>query len=626
MILFSEHECGLRKCVSLDEKGFGIIEVMIAAAVGAVVMLSMSSMMTSVNHSIRGSRTLASRDQLLTRIGREAGNSDALKASLLFSTSAGFPGNAGGGTPTMFEKCVNGSPPNGCVAKDASNNPQSYGFTLTDSFSNPLAGPKDTTTSDANAAVYDLTGAPCPNRSLQAPNANCQILVTTAFTPKCSNGAATCAQASSITVTLTISQAPGITPPPGMGLLTLKDQSQSVTTGVPFPGTTLGAANYLAKWTSNTQLGVSSIFEDNVTGKLGIGTSTPATKLDIQETRNDTSGGNAYTLNLTQMVSPPVDNVPGSGPWFIPMFVNARSGGTNTNLRGINSILGQVNWNESSASPQSAYGVEGNVKNQSTATMLYTLGVSGSSVNTGSGTMNSAIGVQGQVVNFQNPGSINSANAGYFQVVNSGTGAINAAIGGFFQIGNSASTGPINTGYGVNIGNILATNKWSLYASDATAPSFFAGNVGIGTSSPSYNLHVVGTAGLSTGTAWTNASDIRLKDIRGDYDKGLAEILKLHTVKYNYKKNNALGLPSDFEKVGFIAQEVREVIPEAVSTRKDGYLELNVDPIHWAAINAIQELYRKIVTHGDQIQKLEQENAVMKVYLCSKDPAAPFCK
>ncbi|WP_374073545.1 tail fiber domain-containing protein [Bdellovibrio bacteriovorus] len=175
-----------------------------------------------------------------------------------------------------------------------------------------------------------------------------------------------------------------------------------------------------------------------------------------------------------------------------------------------------------------------------------------------------------------------------------------------------------------------------------------SGNVGIGTNSPSYTLHVVGTAGLSTGTAWTNASDARLKDIHGDYEYGLNEVLKLHTVRYNYKQGNALGLPSDFSKTGFIAQEVQKVIPDAVSTRKDGYLELNVDPIHWAVVNAIQDLYNKYVVpllENDkkqereiasvkaenilqfrEIQSLKQENKLLREYLCSKDPAATICK
>ena len=65
---------------------------------------------------------------------------------------------------------------------------------------------------------------------------------------------------------------------------------------------------------------------------------------------------------------------------------------------------------------------------------------------------------------------------------------------------------------------------------------------------------------------------------------------KLHTVRFHYKHDNALNLPSDEAYTGFIAQEVRELIPEAVSARADGYLELNVDPIHWATVNAVQQL------------------------------------
>ena len=143
------------------------------------------------------------------------------------------------------------------------------------------------------------------------------------------------------------------------------------------------------------------------------------------------------------------------------------------------------------------------------------------------------------------------------------------------------------TGFTVKVGDL--TDATELQAIRVLSN----GNVGIGTNGPTYKLHVIGTAGLSTGTAWTNASDLRLKDIHGDYEYGLDEVLKLHTVRYNYKKDNSLALPSDFSKIGFIAQEVQKVIPDAVTEREDGYLELNVDPIHWAVVNSIKDLYRQ---------------------------------
>ncbi len=172
--------------------------------------------------------------------------------------------------------------------------------------------------------------------------------------------------------------------------------------------------------------------------------------------------------------------------------------------------------------------------------------------------------------------------------------------------------GPIASRSGANNGLIfgdrtIAANQWQWYSQANTARLYRNfntaadvmvvaqnGNVGIGTTNPGHKLHVIGTAGLSTGTAWTNTSDIRLKDIHGPYAHGLNEILQLDTIRFSYKKNNPLGLPSDNEVIGFVAQDVQKVIPEAVQTREDGYLELNVDPIHWAVVNAVKELYSKL--------------------------------
>ena len=177
--------------------------------------------------------------------------------------------------------------------------------------------------------------------------------------------------------------------------------------------------------------------------------------------------------------------------------------------------------------------------------------------------------------------------------------------------------------------------------------------VEIGITSPSYTLHVVGTAGLSSGTSWTNASDIRLKDVEGDYEYGLAEVKKLHTIRFRYKKDNPLKLPYEQEHTGFIAQEVKELIPDAVITRADGYLELNVDPIHWATVNAVKELAEEndrlkaesaslkaqsaqlkaesaqLKARADQADaasaQLKADSAQLKASLCGKFPDLPVC-
>ncbi len=103
-------------------------------------------------------------------------------------------------------------------------------------------------------------------------------------------------------------------------------------------------------------------------------------------------------------------------------------------------------------------------------------------------------------------------------------------------------------------------------------------------------LHVNGSAGKPGGGSWSVASDARLKDVKHHFTRGLDAIAKLNPVYYSYKKDNPIDLPPDEEYIGLIAQEVQEVIPEAVGEYEDGYLSVNNDPIIWTMLNAIKEL------------------------------------
>ena len=67
-------------------------------------------------------------------------------------------------------------------------------------------------------------------------------------------------------------------------------------------------------------------------------------------------------------------------------------------------------------------------------------------------------------------------------------------------------------------------------------------------------------------------------------------MLALQPVRYEYTADNPLAIASGGEHVGFVAQAVREVIPEAVSDTASGYLQVNSDPILWAMLNAIKQL------------------------------------
>jgi Chaperone of endosialidase len=120
------------------------------------------------------------------------------------------------------------------------------------------------------------------------------------------------------------------------------------------------------------------------------------------------------------------------------------------------------------------------------------------------------------------------------------------------------------------------------------------GNVGIGNLNPSYKLDVTGQARF-TGNYTT--SDRRLKTNIADIGYGLGDVMKLHPVFFDWKKPVK---GEEGRRVGFIAQEVREVIPELVSIAPDAMqteaVEYgNVTPV---LVKAIQELK----TDNDDLQ------------------------
>jgi hypothetical protein len=134
-----------------------------------------------------------------------------------------------------------------------------------------------------------------------------------------------------------------------------------------------------------------------------------------------------------------------------------------------------------------------------------------------------------------------------------------------------------------------------------------AGNVGIGTTSPDQMLSVNGNASKSSGgTSWAVFSDERLKNIKGPFNPGLKVLLQLQPIRYEYKADNALGLPGGTAEVGFSAQAVQQVLPEAVSRNQQGYLQLQSDPILWTMLNAVKEQQKQIERLTARVRELEK--------------------
>ena len=139
-----------------------------------------------------------------------------------------------------------------------------------------------------------------------------------------------------------------------------------------------------------------------------------------------------------------------------------------------------------------------------------------------------------------------------------------------------------------------------------------AGRLGIGTTSPDSPLTVNGNASKPGGGSWNSFSDIRLKNVRGKFNTGLNAVMQLQPLRYEYRPNNSLGLPSKDEHIGFSAQEVQKVIPQAVTQSESGFLMVNNDPIIWTMLNAIKEQQKEIAELKAEVQKLRATRATSK--------------
>ena len=131
-----------------------------------------------------------------------------------------------------------------------------------------------------------------------------------------------------------------------------------------------------------------------------------------------------------------------------------------------------------------------------------------------------------------------------------------------------------------------------------------AGRVGIGTTAPDQLLSVNGDASKAGGGSWQTFSDERLKNIRGPFTSGLNAVMRLQPLRYQYRPNNAVGIPPSGEHIGLGAQAVQRVVPEAVTANANGYLMVNNDPIIFAMLNAIKEQQQEIVALKREVRRL----------------------
>lgn len=139
-------------------------------------------------------------------------------------------------------------------------------------------------------------------------------------------------------------------------------------------------------------------------------------------------------------------------------------------------------------------------------------------------------------------------------------------------------------------------------------------NIGINTTYPEYALDIaVGNARKPVGSTWITASDARVKSDIMSADliscAKLVSDIPLRTYSFTGEFQAKTGVSSDIQ-YGFIAQEVKQVLPNAVRyTNEFGLADfhsLDTDQIFKLEFGATQYLLRRIEEMEEQISTLER--------------------
>jgi hypothetical protein len=257
-----------------------------------------------------------------------------------------------------------------------------------------------------------------------------------------------------------------------------------------------------------------------------------------------------------------------------------------------------------------------------------TTGVTGTLPVANGGTNTSTAFTTGSVVFSASGGTYSQDNSGLFWDntnkrlgINTNTPIQNFDVRGNFQTTGFGSYGRnVDGSYRLIIkGQGSTSTTYGLSIQDLNGINLFVvrddGKVGVGIVNPTEKLHVVGNAMItavgagtfsnnlnitSDGTLTTATSDEKFKYNIRPLNYGLETLLQLKPVNFQW-------IEGEEEDLGFIAQDVAEIIPEAVNTNWNSDLLFRYESLIPILTKAIQEQQALIKALEQRIINLENK-------------------
>jgi len=160
---------------------------------------------------------------------------------------------------------------------------------------------------------------------------------------------------------------------------------------------------------------------------------------------------------------------------------------------------------------------------------------------------------------------------------NAGTGSVTISSGGSV---NELDTLATVTSRGRTTSAALTFTNNTNSTNITTGALVVDGGVGVG-----QDLHVGGDVFSFN---FATSSDERLKDNIREIENPLELVLSLDGKRFNFKET------PEKEAIGFIAQQIETIIPEAVSTKIDDFKTVSYDMIIPILVEAIKVLSTKV--------------------------------
>ncbi|MFZ5552999.1 MAG: tail fiber domain-containing protein, partial [Bacteroidota bacterium] len=137
------------------------------------------------------------------------------------------------------------------------------------------------------------------------------------------------------------------------------------------------------------------------------------------------------------------------------------------------------------------------------------------------------------------------------------------------------------------------------------------GNVGLGTTTPGFRLQVgnSGDGTVARANAWTVFSDERLKKDFSSIENPVKMINEISGYYYYWKSGTDTSL-----QIGFKAQEIEKVIPQIVSTDANGIKSVDYARVTPVIIEAVKEQQAEIESQKNEIEVLKKQyNELLKL-------------